>query len=94
MLTDEDVHLFNEGTHDRAYLKLGSHPATREGEDGTAFAVWAPGAARVSVVGEFNGWKADRHPLRLRQSLLRTLLRRKRLRLPLRLQLARGRASR
>ena len=66
VLTDEDVHLFNEGTHDRAYLKLGSHPATREGEDGTAFAVWAPGAARVSVVGEFNGWKADRHPLRLR----------------------------
>jgi 1,4-alpha-glucan branching enzyme len=49
VLTDEDVHLFNEGTHDRAYLKLGSHPATREGEDGTAFAVWAPGAARVSV---------------------------------------------
>jgi 1,4-alpha-glucan branching enzyme len=48
-LTDEDVLLFNEGTHDRVYLKLGSHPATREGEDGTAFAVWAPGAARVSV---------------------------------------------
>ena len=66
VLTDEDVHLFNEGTHDRAYLKLGSHPATREGEDGTAFAVWAPGAARVSVVGEWNGWAPGRHSLRLR----------------------------
>jgi 1,4-alpha-glucan branching enzyme len=65
VLTDEDVHLFNEGTHDRAYLKLGSHPATRGGEDGTAFAVWAPGAARVSVVGEFNRWTPGRHPLRL-----------------------------
>jgi 1,4-alpha-glucan branching enzyme len=66
VLTDEDIHLFNEGTHARAYLKLGSHPATRDGEDGTAFAVWAPGAARVSVVGDFNGWSPDRHPLRLR----------------------------
>jgi 1,4-alpha-glucan branching enzyme len=51
VLTDEDAHLFNEGTHDRAYLMLGSHTGTRDGEDGTAFAVWAPGAARVSVVG-------------------------------------------
>jgi 1,4-alpha-glucan branching enzyme len=63
LLTDEDLHLFNEGTHDRAYLKLGSHPGTREGEEGTAFAVWAPGAERVSVVGDFNAWRDGRHPL-------------------------------
>ena len=64
VLTDEDLHLFNEGTHDRAYEKLGAHPGTRDGEDGTYFAVWAPNAERVSVIGDFNGWKPDRHPLR------------------------------
>ena len=64
-----DLFLFNEGTHVRLYEKLGAHPcnANRGGgavADGTDFAVWAPNAARVSVVGDFNGWTKDRHPLK------------------------------
>jgi 1,4-alpha-glucan branching enzyme len=66
VLTEEDLHLFNEGTHDRVYRKLGSHPGPRDGEDGTTFAVWAPSAERVSVVGDFNAWRPGRTPLRLR----------------------------
>src|SRR5262249_22386813 len=57
-LTDFDVHLWNEGTHLRAYHKLGAHPDERRGTPGTRFAVWAPSADQVSVVGEINGWKA------------------------------------
>jgi 1,4-alpha-glucan branching enzyme len=57
---DQDLHLFNEGTHYRLYQKLGSHLA----EGGAHFAVWAPNAERVSVVGDFNGWNRDSHPLR------------------------------
>ena len=59
VLTDFDIHLFNEGRHLRLYDKLGAHLAA----DGTTFAVWAPNAARVSVVGDFNGWNGDTHPL-------------------------------
>ena len=59
-----DHHLLAEGTHLRAYEKLGAHPTVLEGEAGTAFAVWAPSARRVSVVGPFNGWDGRRHPLR------------------------------
>ena len=56
ILSDLDLHLFNEGNHYRAYEKLGSHAATFDGESGLHFAVWAPNADRVSVVGDFNRW--------------------------------------
>ncbi len=61
--TDYDVHLFAEGLHLRLYEKLGAHAATVEGMRGTRFAVWAPNAERVSVVGDFNDWQAGAHPL-------------------------------
>ncbi len=63
LLTERDLHLFNEGTHYRLYEKLGSHPI---GGQGTYFAVWAPNAQGVSVVGDFNGWNPAAHPLRPR----------------------------
>lgn len=55
-LGEVDLHLFNEGTHRRLWEKLGAHPIEHEGVDGVAFAVWAPTARRVSVVGDFNNW--------------------------------------
>jgi 1,4-alpha-glucan branching enzyme len=60
-LTDLDLHLFGEGNHHQIYLKLGAHPTERDGLEGTRFAVWAPNAARVSVVGDFNFWDGRRH---------------------------------
>jgi 1,4-alpha-glucan branching enzyme len=57
-LTDHDVYLFREGSHTRLYDKLGCHFATEPGRDGAHFAVWAPNARAVSVVGDFNGWDA------------------------------------
>jgi 1,4-alpha-glucan branching enzyme len=63
-ITDDDIFLFNEGTHSRMYAKLGSHLLKR----GTHFAVWAPSARSVSVVGDFNGWDAGAHPLTPRGS--------------------------
>ncbi len=63
-LGELDRHLFAEGTHGALYTRLGAHPRTLEGIAGVAFAVWAPSAARVSVVGDFNGWDGRRHPLR------------------------------
>jgi 1,4-alpha-glucan branching enzyme len=62
-LTDDDLHLFNEGTHLRLWERLGSHPATHDGRDGVHFAVWAPNAREVSVIGDFNGWDAGAAPL-------------------------------
>ena len=56
-----DLHLFGEGKHERIYEKLGAHLITRDGQEGVAFAVWAPNASDVRVVGNFNGWKGDRH---------------------------------
>jgi 1,4-alpha-glucan branching enzyme len=67
-LTADDLYLFNEGTHARLYRKLGAHLMTREGAAGTYFAVWAPSAHYVSVVGDFNRWDAGHHPLRPRAS--------------------------
>lgn len=64
-LTDEDVFLFNEGNHYRLYEKLGAHPLG-EGREGTYFAVWAPDAERVSVIGAFNDWNRGSHPLKPR----------------------------
>ncbi|MBA3820197.1 MAG: hypothetical protein H0X17_14995, partial [Deltaproteobacteria bacterium] len=52
-----------EGTHARLYEKLGAHPATVGGVTGTRFAVWAPNAREVSVIGDFNGWKPGAAPL-------------------------------
>jgi 1,4-alpha-glucan branching enzyme len=67
-LTDQDLHLFNEGTHLRLYEKLGAHPCSKDGVEGTYFAVWAPNARGVSVVGDFNGWERGRNPLQPRAS--------------------------
>jgi 1,4-alpha-glucan branching enzyme len=66
VLTDFDLHLFAEGTHSQLYDKLGAHPVTHEGVRGVVFAVWAPSALRVSVVGDFNQWDGRRHPMRPR----------------------------
>jgi 1,4-alpha-glucan branching enzyme len=63
LLGDQDLHLFNEGTHVRLYRQLGAHPGKVGGVAGVNFAVWAPNAERVSVTGDFNGWDAERHPL-------------------------------
>ena len=63
LLTDHDVYLFNEGTWLRAYEKMGAHPCVLDGEEGVYFAVWAPNAERVSVVGDFNDWTPGKHPL-------------------------------
>jgi len=63
LLTDQDLHLFNEGTHYRIYNKLGAHLMTSGGKPGTIFGVWAPNARSVSVVGDFNGWDPLSHPL-------------------------------
>jgi 1,4-alpha-glucan branching enzyme len=62
-----DVWLLAEGTHLRPYEVLGATPCVFEGVAGTAFAVWAPNASRVSVVGDFNFWDGRRHPMRLRR---------------------------
>jgi 1,4-alpha-glucan branching enzyme len=59
-----DLHLFNEGNHRRLYDVLGAHPRRMDGVEGTAFAVWAPGARRVSVVGDFCGWDGRLFPMR------------------------------
>jgi 1,4-alpha-glucan branching enzyme len=68
-LSDLDLHLFNEGTHQRLYECLGAHRARDEdGTEGVCFAVWAPDAAAVSVVGDFNDWRAEAHPMRPRAS--------------------------
>jgi 1,4-alpha-glucan branching enzyme len=67
VLGDLDVWLLAEGRHARVQEKLGAHVLTHEGVAGTTFAVWAPNARRVSVVGDFNRWDARRHPMRLRR---------------------------
>jgi 1,4-alpha-glucan branching enzyme len=66
LLTDHDIYLFKEGNHFGLYEKLGSHIITVKGVAGTLFAVWAPNAAAVSVIGDFNGWNRDSHHLAVR----------------------------
>lgn len=66
MLTADDVYLFREGRHARLYEKLGSHVTSIDGADGVCFAVWAPNAVAVSVIGDFNGWQSGVHVLRAR----------------------------
>jgi 1,4-alpha-glucan branching enzyme len=61
LLTDDDLYLFNEGSHFQLYEKMGSHPVHHEGLEGTYFAVWAPDAEKVAVMGEFNGWDKGSH---------------------------------
>ena len=63
-LGDVDLHLFNEGTHRRLWEKLGAHVREVDGVRGVAFAVWAPNARRVSVVGDFCGWDGRLFPMR------------------------------
>jgi 1,4-alpha-glucan branching enzyme len=65
LLGEQDLYLFNEGSHLRLWEHLGAHPL--EG-GGTVFAVWAPSAERVSVVGDFNGWDREADPLSARGS--------------------------
>jgi 1,4-alpha-glucan branching enzyme len=65
VLTDFDLYLLGEGTHYRAYEKLGAHRITVGTTTGVHFAVWAPNAQRVSVVGDFNGWDGRVHQMRL-----------------------------
>ena len=69
LLADMDAWLLAEGTHQRPYETLGAHGATIDGVSGTRFAVWAPNARRVSVVGDFNFWDGRRHPMRFRREL-------------------------
>ena len=66
LLTDHDIYLFKEGTHFKLYDKLGAHAMTVDGVQGTYFAVWAPNALKVSVIGNFNGWNRDSHTLAVR----------------------------
>jgi 1,4-alpha-glucan branching enzyme len=66
VLSDYDLHLIGEGKHYESYEKLGAHLTEIDGVRGVFFAVWAPNANRVSVVGDFNQWDGRRHPMRLR----------------------------
>jgi 1,4-alpha-glucan branching enzyme len=67
LLTEHDIYLFKEGRHFRLCDKLGAHVHVEEGVAGVHFAVWAPNARRVAVIGDFNGWRAEAHPLFPRQ---------------------------
>ncbi|MBB1072799.1 1,4-alpha-glucan branching protein GlgB [Rhodoferax sp. 4810] len=67
VLGEMDVWLLGEGTHLRPFEVLGARPCSLEGVEGTSFAVWAPNASRVSVVGDFNFWDGRRHPMRQRR---------------------------
>lgn len=68
MLTDYDLHLFAEGNHHQIYEKLGAHIIEVDGVSGVYFAVWAPNARKVSVIGNFNLWDGRRHQMRVRGS--------------------------
>jgi 1,4-alpha-glucan branching enzyme len=63
LITDYDLYLFGEGNHTRIYERLGAHPVTMDGEAGVHFAVWAPNARSLSVVGDFNAWDGRRNRL-------------------------------
>ncbi|MCI5131228.1 MAG: 1,4-alpha-glucan branching protein GlgB [Candidatus Electrothrix sp. EH2] len=62
-LGDLDKYLFGEGTHERAYEKLGAHLVTFDEQEGVVFSVWAPNAQKVSVIGDFNAWEGDACPM-------------------------------
>ena len=65
IISEMDRYLFGQGTHYEIYEKLGAHPMTLDGKRGVYFAVWAPHAASVSLVGDFNNWEAESHPMTL-----------------------------
>ncbi len=65
-ITDQDIYFFKEGSHYKLYNKLGSHLMALNGARGAHFAVWAPNAEKVSVVGDFNGWDPQAHPMKVR----------------------------
>lgn len=67
LITEFDAYLFNEGNHHHIYEKMGAHPAEVAGVSGVYFAVWAPNARSVSVVGNFNSWDGRTHQMRLIQ---------------------------
>ncbi|MCX8031155.1 MAG: 1,4-alpha-glucan branching protein GlgB [Thermodesulfovibrionales bacterium] len=69
LLTEYDIYIFKQGKHYKLYEKLGSHILNADGIEGTYFAVWAPNASRVSVIGDFNNWNPDSHPLTFREDL-------------------------
>ena len=66
LLAERDLDLLAQGQHPQVYRQLGAHPQVLDGVPGVRFAVWAPNARRVSVVGDFNQWDGRRHPMRLR----------------------------
>jgi 1,4-alpha-glucan branching enzyme len=66
ILSEDDIYLFNQGTHYRLYDKFGAQPVTIDGVAGTYFAVWAPNAEYVAVIGDWNNWDAGANPLRQR----------------------------
>ena len=66
LIPEADLHFFGEGTHLRPYTFLGAHPLAVGDVEGVRFAVWAPNASRVSVIGDFNAWDGRRHPMRSR----------------------------
>ena len=63
-ISNDDAYWFGNGTHYQIYKKLGSHPSEENGEKGIFFAVWAPNAKAVHVVGTFNGWNEEQYPMK------------------------------
>jgi 1,4-alpha-glucan branching enzyme len=70
LLTDFDIQLFGEGNHHRIYEKLGAHPTTVKGVEGVYFAVWAPNARNVSILGDFNTWDGRQHQMAKRSNMI------------------------
>src|SRR5258706_414600 len=68
ILSDFDLYLFGQGRHHNIYEKMGAHPFTVNGVEGVNFAVWAPNAQTVSVIGDFNGWNRSANPMHLRHN--------------------------
>ena len=68
LLSEQDLYLFNEGSNYRIYEKMGGRLTKAGGVEGTCFSVWAPSAQQVSVLGSFNGWNTQSHPLQPRGS--------------------------